>query len=154
MLVNGLVTKRFSRHGEIAGTDVYGTHVEQAVALSARGGAELHSPVDVIFLLPSGGGGALTTCFSDKTASRPGYRIGRSEFAELRPPFWIAARKSGTHKVCVCIYHENAKFMIKGPTLKVSYKELCQVLSKLISEFSLQSSFYYDFSKQLHLTTV
>ena len=99
-------------------------------------------------------GGALTTCFSDKTASRPGYRIGRSEFAELRPPFWIAARKSGTHKVCVCIYHENAKFMIKGPTLKVSYKELCQVLSKLISEFSLQSSFYYDFSKQLHLTTV
>ena len=64
--------------------------------------------------------------FSEENASRPG--IGRSKFAELRPPYCIPVTSSGSHNVCVCIYHENAKLMIKGSMLKLSYKELMAMI--------------------------
>ena len=50
--------------------------------------------------------------------------MGGSKFAELRPPYCVTAGTSGSHNVCVCVYHENAKLLIKGAKLKDSYKEL------------------------------
>jgi hypothetical protein len=64
--------------------------------------------------------------FSEKNPSRPG--IGRSKFAELRSPYCITARTSGSHNVRACIYHENAKLMINGRMIKVSYKELMAMI--------------------------
>lgn len=40
--------------------------------------------------------------------------IGFSSFAKLRPKFCILAGASGTHSVCVCTYHQNAKLQISA----------------------------------------
>ena len=37
------------------------------------------------------------------------YKIGFSKFCELRPKLCITVNSSGTHCVCVCTYHQNAK---------------------------------------------
>ena len=44
----------------------------------------------------------------------PEIKIGFSKFAELRPEYCILAGASGTHTVCVCVYHENVKLMLDG----------------------------------------
>ena len=41
-------------------------------------------------------------------------KIGFSKFAELRPEYCILAGASGTHTVCVCVYHQNVKFILDG----------------------------------------
>lgn len=38
--------------------------------------------------------------------------IGFSTFARLRPKFCVLAGASGTHTVCVCTYHQNAKLQV------------------------------------------
>ena len=55
--------------------------------------------------------------------------IGFSTFAELRPKNCILAGASGTHSVCVCIYHQNAKLQfsalgLKKCTIKICLKKL------------------------------
>lgn len=47
----------------------------------------------------------------------PDCRIGFSSFANLRPPECILAGSSGTHSVCVCTVHQNAKLMFHGAKL-------------------------------------
>ena len=42
----------------------------------------------------------------------PDLKIGFSKFAELRPKHCILAGASGTHAVCVCTIHQNAKLMM------------------------------------------
>ena len=41
----------------------------------------------------------------------PDYKIGFSKFCEFRPKWCITVNSSGTHCVCVCTYHQNAKLM-------------------------------------------
>lgn len=43
----------------------------------------------------------------------PSIKIGFSMFASNRPKNCILASMSGTHTVCVCIYHQNVKLMFK-----------------------------------------
>ena len=38
--------------------------------------------------------------------------FGLSVFASLRPPNVITVGSSGTHSVCVCVYHQNVKFRL------------------------------------------
>ena len=44
----------------------------------------------------------------------PGIKIGFSTFAMLRPRECVLAGSSGTHSVCVCSLHQNAKLMFYG----------------------------------------
>lgn len=50
-------------------------------------------------------------------------KIGFSKFAELRPKNCVLAGGSGTHVVCVCIYHQNVKLMMKGGNLGILLKD-------------------------------
>lgn len=58
----------------------------------------------------------------------PDMKIGRSKFCELRPKWCVIAGGSGTHSVCVCLYHQNVKLMIQGANLKVDYKDLLDII--------------------------
>lgn len=49
--------------------------------------------------------------FKDKF---PGYKIGFSKFADLRPKNCVLVDASGSHNVCVCTIHQNAKLMLQG----------------------------------------
>ena len=49
----------------------------------------------------------------------PHIKICRSTFATLRPKWCITVDSSGSHSVCVCVYHQNVKLMLdacKFPT--------------------------------------
>lgn len=54
--------------------------------------------------------------------------IQRSKFCEMKPKWCILAGASGTHTVCVCLYHQNVKLMIEGAKLNVDYKELLDMM--------------------------
>lgn len=41
-------------------------------------------------------------------------KIGLSKFCQLRPQNCVLAGSSGTHTVCVCIYHENVDLMLQA----------------------------------------
>lgn len=58
----------------------------------------------------------------------PECKIGRSKFIELRPRWCVLAGSSGTHTVCVCVYHQNVKLMIDGAKLGVTYKDLLELI--------------------------
>ncbi|KAF4531816.1 hypothetical protein B566_EDAN014870 [Ephemera danica] len=44
-------------------------------------------------------------------------KIGCRKFAELRPKHCVYAGTAGTHRVCVCLLHENPELMIQGAHL-------------------------------------
>lgn len=44
-------------------------------------------------------------------------KIGFTSFTLLRPEHCVLAGSSGTHSVCVCIYHQNVKLMLEGKNL-------------------------------------
>ena len=44
----------------------------------------------------------------------PEIKIGLSKFTELRPKHVVLPGSTGTHTVCVCVYHQNPKLMIAG----------------------------------------
>ena len=39
----------------------------------------------------------------------PDDKIGFNKFGKLRPKWYSTVNSSGTHCVCVCTYHQNAK---------------------------------------------
>ena len=45
---------------------------------------------------------------------RPGFYLGFSTFAKIRPKCCLLAGSSGTHSVCVCSIHQNVKLVISG----------------------------------------
>ena len=55
--------------------------------------------------------------FKDKN---PGIKIGLSKFIELRPKHVVLPGGSGTHTVCVCVYHQNPKLMLAGSQISSS----------------------------------
>ena len=44
----------------------------------------------------------------------PNLKVGFSKFASLKPRECVFVRSCGTHTVCVCTYHQNAKLSILG----------------------------------------
>lgn len=69
----------------------------------------------------------LNELFTELKKENPGIKIGKSKFCELRPKWCIVAGASGTHNLCVCLYHQNVK-LINGANLRVDYKDLLEVL--------------------------
>ena len=55
-------------------------------------------------------------------------KIGFTKFTQLRPPHCVLAGSSGTHNVCVCIYHENIKLMLNAIDLECLTKDTNLVL--------------------------
>ena len=49
----------------------------------------------------------------------PDEKIGFSKFAEARPKHVVLPGASGTHNVCVCVYHQNPKLMIDHSQIKL-----------------------------------
>ena len=56
--------------------------------------------------------------YSEFKQRNPALKVGFSRFAQLRPRECILAGASGTHTVCVCQIHQNAKLMIVGSKLE------------------------------------
>ena len=44
----------------------------------------------------------------------PQLQVGFTKFSLLRPLNCILAGSSGTHSVCVCLYHQNVKLLLLG----------------------------------------
>ena len=58
----------------------------------------------------------------------PDFKIGFSKFCELRPKWCITVNSSGTHSVCVCTYHQNAKLMCSFlPDNQYTYENLMKL---------------------------
>lgn len=49
-------------------------------------------------------------------------KVGFTKFSMLRPAHCVLAGSSGTHTVCVCIYHQNVKLMLEG--IKILLKSI------------------------------
>lgn len=58
--------------------------------------------------------GPLRELYATFKERHPSLKIGFSKFASLRPPECVFVRSAGTHTVCVCTYHQNAKLSILG----------------------------------------
>lgn len=49
-------------------------------------------------------------------------KIGFSKFCDLRPKHCVIAGATGTHSVCVCVYHQNIKLVIDGSKIPLFTK--------------------------------
>jgi hypothetical protein len=72
--------------------------------------------------------------------AHPNMKVGFSKFAELRPKWCVLAGASGTHSVCVCCIHQNAKLMVNALNLQVTYKEL---LGMLVCDMNQETCMLY-----------
>ena len=70
----------------------------------------------------------LKELFEAFKVQHPNAKIGFSKFCSLRPKWCIIAGKSGTHSVCVCSIHQNAKLLVDALPSKETYKDLMQYL--------------------------
>lgn len=64
----------------------------------------------------------LKQCQNDEEESIPSF----SYFASLRPKECVLAGEPGTHTVCVCIQHQNAKLKLKAVSNLISYREVLE----------------------------
>ena len=58
----------------------------------------------------------------------PGLKIGFSKFCSLRPKWCVTVGSSGTHSVCVCTIHQNAKLLVNATKMGHTYKELMEMI--------------------------
>ena len=58
----------------------------------------------------------------------PELKIGFSKFCLPRPKWCVAAGSGGTHSVCVCTIHQNAKLLVNATKTGLTYKELMNVI--------------------------
>lgn len=63
--------------------------------------------------------GSLREIYANFKEEHPDLKIGFSRFASLRPPECVFVRSSGTHTVCVCTTHQNAKLSILGTVFTI-----------------------------------
>ena len=69
----------------------------------------------------------LHVAFKEKHPQNP---VGFSKFCQLRPKWCIPVTAAGTHSVCVCQQHQNAKLVVAAlPEKNIDYKML---LSKIV----------------------
>lgn len=80
----------------------------------------------------------------------PNQKIGISKFCELRPKHCVLPGSSGTHSVCVCTVHQNAKLMITQcnlPELKnseIPIKTYKDVLNNIICKVPTSKCYFSD----------
>ena len=65
--------------------------------------------------------------YSQYKSTFPGDKIVFSKFAELRPKWCRTVDQSGSHNVCVCIYHQNVKLMLSAVNPTLRYQVLLEV---------------------------
>ena len=58
----------------------------------------------------------------------PSNKIGFSKFCSLRPKWCVTTDSSGTHSVCVCTYHQNAKLLVNAIKWDCTYKDLMKLI--------------------------
>ena len=56
----------------------------------------------------------LHAAFIKENEDDPSLKIGKTKFAELKPPWCVSPGSSATHNICVCIHHQNPKLMISA----------------------------------------
>ena len=56
----------------------------------------------------------LTELYQLFKEEHPDAEVGFTKFSLLRPKNCVLAGSSGTHRVCVCSYHQNVKLMLLG----------------------------------------
>ena len=67
----------------------------------------------------------LYNAFKDKHSD---LKISFSKFASLRPKWYITDGTKGTHFVCVCTAHQNAKLLLSSVNLSKDYHELLELI--------------------------
>lgn len=73
----------------------------------------------------------LRELFSYFKEKYPQVKIGFSKFCELRPKHCVLVGGSGTHSVCVCTTHQNAKLML----VPCKFSELCECSDKPLKTY-------------------
>ena len=58
----------------------------------------------------------------------PNVKVSLSKFCTLKPKWCITTNASGTHNVCVCIHHQNTKFLIDAIRWNKSYKDFMALI--------------------------
>ena len=58
----------------------------------------------------------------------PELKVGFSKFCSLRPKWCITVGTSGTHPVCICTIHQNAKLLLHATKTGHTYKELMEMI--------------------------
>ena len=66
----------------------------------------------------------LYNAFKDKHSH---LKISFSKFTSLRPKWYITDGPKGTHSVCVCTAHQNAKLLLSSVNLSKDYHELLEL---------------------------
>ena len=70
----------------------------------------------------------LKELYQEFKVKNPTIGIGLSKFASLCPKLCVAIAASGTHLVCVCSIHQNATLLCSASALKVTYKDLINMI--------------------------
>ena len=68
----------------------------------------------------------LKELYSSLLKEHASVKIGFSKFCQLQPKWWVLLGASGTHRLCVCIYHQNRKLILDP--LSLGYKDLLKFL--------------------------
>jgi hypothetical protein len=71
----------------------------------------------------------LYAAFMEENKDSPSAKIGRSKFAELRPPWCVSPGSWGTHNVCICIHHQNPKLMVIAMNLE---EDITSLMARLV----------------------
>ena len=58
----------------------------------------------------------------------PSIKVSLSKFCTLNPKLCITTNVSGTHNVCVCIHHQNTKFLIDAIRRNKGYKDFIALI--------------------------
>ena len=66
----------------------------------------------------------LAEMYAEFKKVNPGIKIGLSKFCSLKPKWCVYAGASGTHSVCVCTHHQNAKLLVDAISWELDYKTL------------------------------
>ncbi|KAG1702387.1 hypothetical protein GQR58_004511 [Nymphon striatum] len=70
----------------------------------------------------------LNELYQDFKKKLPQLKVGFSKFCSLRPKWCILSDSTGSHNVCVCTYHQNAKLAIAGIKWDNTYTDLYNVI--------------------------
>ena len=57
-------------------------------------------------------------------------KVSRSKFCELHPKECITVGSSGSHSVCVCTYHQNAKLMHSALNISEMIHDLTDLIGR------------------------
>ena len=80
-------------------------------------------------------------CRTYKNCTHPQAKIGFSSYAKLRPQWCVLAGSSGTHSVCVCVYYQNPKLMVRSGLVCSAHDLMAICVCSTNSETRMMGSF-------------